>query len=67
MDGSLLCACVFVKTRNWMIPRRCFVEYDKEIPRHSTKKRIKSKGTHANSNPVWPTHYGYAQPFHPVN
>ena len=27
----------------------------------------KSKVTHANTNPVWPTHHACAQPFHPVN
>ena len=26
-----------------------------------------SKVTHANTNPVWPTHHACAQPFHPVN
>ena len=31
----------------------------------STKERNKSKVTHANTNPVWPTHHACAQPFNP--
>ena len=31
------------------------------------KTNNKSKVTHADTNPVWPTHHACAQPFHPVN